>query len=510
MTIEIADLPTTTFSTTRSADQLCDELTKKLGWRHRYVAARLAIARSLSLPTPPQALTEEEQDDLATPILGMQLFGKGGELATWLALITQSSGDGSMSKRSLRALVAAHWMRGAGLLTKDWDQSGCDMARFVARLAELANFPSNHGRDNGISPVGPPLSLNGEVRLPIGEIARDLRTDEKVEFALNSAGGSPHMAIMGGVGSGKTRTAVHMLKAMRRSGSIPLLAFDFKGDLAEGLGGAYGATVLRPPKESIPLDVLHVDAKDDTTIKTAAARIRDSIASVKSRRPSGVQSDALREAVKMTLLLSSVGGTTSLADVARNLATEYEERGRGPDELTATLNELTQFDLFLPDHAPEDFFSKSWIILLPQDSSEEMRRLIINLTLNALDRWLNGLPDAPTNNFGVRALRHVTLLDEAHVILKTRLPALANLVRMSRSKGGVVLLASQSPDDFEGAEDSYLDNMGMTLAFNSQAKPGATKRIFGSAHSLTGLNVGEALCRIRAETKTRKVVLWQP
>jgi len=74
----------------------------------------------------------------------------------------------------------------------------------------------------------------------------------------------------------------------------------------------------------------------------------------------------------------------------------------------------------------------------------------------------------------------------------------------------VVLLASQSPDDFEGAEDGYLDNMGMTLAFNTQARPGPTRRIFGSGCSLTGLNVGEALCRIRAEAKTRKIVSWEP
>ena len=64
MTIEIADLPTATFTTTRSADQSCAELTRMLGWRHRYVAARLAIARSLSLPTPPRPLTEEEQEGL--------------------------------------------------------------------------------------------------------------------------------------------------------------------------------------------------------------------------------------------------------------------------------------------------------------------------------------------------------------------------------------------------------------------------------------------------------------
>ena len=84
---------------------------------------------------------------------------------------------------------------------------------------------------------------------------------------------------------------------------------------------------------------------------------------------------------------------------------------------------------------------------------------------------------------GTRDLRHLTMLDEAHVILSTKLPALGNLVRMSRSKGGTLMLISQSPDDFEGAEDGYLDNMGMTLAFNTQARPGPTKRIFGSTGS---------------------------
>ena len=249
---------------------------------------------------------------------------------------------------------------------------------------------------------------------------------------------------------------------------------------------------------------------DDIAIKTAAARIRDSIASVKSRRPSGVQSEALREAIAATLRAGAAGSSIALPDVARALVGEYEERGRDPDELTTTLNELTWFDLFVPGGSPADFFSRSWIILLPQDSSEEMRRLIINLTLNALDRWLNAQPDAPTDSEGARSLRHLTLLDEAHVVLRTRLPALANLVRMSRSKGGVVLLASQSPDDFEGAEDDYLDNMGMTLAFNTQARPGPARRIFGSGYSLTGLNVGEALCRIRSEARTRRIVSWEP
>ena len=82
--------------------------------------------------------------------------------------------------------------------------------------------------------------------MPVGEIARDLKSDEHVTFSVNGAGGSPHMAIMGGVGSGKTRTAVHMLRTLRRHCELPLLAFDFKGDLTDSFTRSFGATSITP------------------------------------------------------------------------------------------------------------------------------------------------------------------------------------------------------------------------------------------------------------------------
>lgn len=102
------------------------------------------------------------------------------------------------------------------------------------------------------------------------------------------------------------------------------------------------------------------------------------------------------------------------------------------------------------------------------------------------------------------------MLDEAHVILSTKLPALSNLIRMSRSKGGAIMLVSQSPDDFESDDEGFLDNMGMTVAFNTQAKAGPTKTVFGGNYALGDLPVGEAYCRIRTEAKTRRIVAWRP
>ena len=509
MVVGIADLATSTFRTTRSADDICADLTAKLGWKHRYVAARLAVGRSLSLSEQPPELTDEDSENMAIPLRGMQLFGEDAQSAAWLALITQHSDEPEMAKRVLQGLVTRHWHRGAYLLRQDWDDGGQRMEGFVARLAELASFAGDGHRGEITLPSIVAPTHAGEVRLPVGEIARDLRNDEHVTFSLNGAGGSPHIAIMGGVGSGKTRTAVHMLRTLRQHCEVPLLAFDFKGDLIDSFTETFGATLISPPEMPIPLDVLYVTSRDDTSIKTAAARIRGSIAAVKARKPSGVQSEALREAVASVLRHSTTATPANLTDVASALESEYSERGRKFDELTATMNELTQFSLFKPDLSPAAFFGRSWIIQLPQDGSAEMRRLIINLTLDALDRWINSQPDAPTDDQGTRDLRHLTMLDEAHVILSTRLPALANLVRMSRSKGGTLMLVSQSPDDFEGTEDGYLDNMGVTLAFNTQARPGPTKRIFGNNGTLTDLQVGEALCRIRSEARTQKVLCWQ-
>jgi DNA sulfur modification protein DndE len=198
----------------------------------------------------------------------------------------------------------------------------------------------------------------------------------------------------------------------------------------------------------------------------------------------------------------------TVADVREAVRREYERLGRKPDEMIATLNELTSFTLFEPDLAPSDFFASSWIISLPPSTSEVLKRLVVNLTLDALDRWLNSLPESEVVD-GQRSLRHVCMIDEAHRILETKLAALGNLVRLSRSKGGVIMLVSQSPNDFTNEDDDFLDNVGLTLAFNTQASPGPTRRIFQSAAPLASLAPGEVLCRIRLEAKTRRVIAWR-
>jgi hypothetical protein len=509
MPIDVMDVINAQYRTTKAADAQCGELLRRLGYSVRYLAARLAIARSLSQNDLPEPLGAGDEDDMASAIRGLQLFGDGGDPKAWMALIVQRSGQADLSRKDFQGIVAAHWRRGAGLLAKDWEEAEENLGAFVMRLADLARLPAESAeRPLGFGDREPGFTLDANVVLPVGPVAEDAETGEPVEFPVNAPGGSPHMAIMGGTNSGKTYTAITMLKRLRVFGPVPILAFDFKGDLSEKLAPDLGAKVISPPRTPVPLDVLAVSQDDDVGKREAASRIRESIGRVKNTKLSGVQLDALRAAIQQVLRTKTDDKPALIGDIARALSTEYKRMNRKPDELTATLNELTQFTLFDPKMDPDEFFKSSWIIRLPQDSTAEVRRLIINLTLDSLDRWLNSQPDAPVVD-GRRALRHVTMLDEAHVILQTKLPALSNLIRMSRSKGGVIMLVSQSPDDFEGEDEGFLDNMGLTLAFNTQAKAGPTRRVFGSGASLTDLNVGEALCRIRSEAKTRRIIAWR-
>ena len=507
MALNLMEVSTAGFHTTRDADQQCERLKNALGYKVNYLVARLAIARSLALSDPPPAdLKDNEDEDAGRTIRGHQLFGEGPEAAAWVSLLVQRADNPKLSKRELQALVLSHWKRGAQLLADDWEAMGQSLPRFVDRLAGAAGLPEAspagtvQGRTDAAAYATP-------VIVPIGEVAEDADTGEPVTFPLNAPGGSPHMAIMGGVGSGKTRTAARVLRAIRDFVPVPLLAFDFKGDLASAysLDTVYSARVVAPPRAAIPLDVLAVADRDDVTLKEAAARSRDSFARIKKSALGGQQADILREAVLGVLRAKQ---PATIADVREAVKREYDRIARKPDEMLSTLNELTSFTLFEPKIAPSDFFATSWIISLPPSTPDMVKRLVVNLTLDALDRWLNSLPEAQIVG-GHRGLRHLCMIDEAHQILETKLPALGNIVRMSRSKGGIVMLISQSPNDFSNEDDDFLDNVGLTLAFNTQAQPGPSKRIFGQSLPLASLASGEALSRVRLEAKTRRIVAWR-
>lgn len=511
MTISLVEVAGANFRTDYDSDKLNTDFMGRLGMRKRYLPARLAISRSLAMSAPIEPPADEIEQGKV--IKGDTLFGTGTALSVWLALIAERSGEPNIDIKRLVSLVGGHWQRGLVKLDEEWQQSGGDVARFVRRIVEVAELPKAGGRlsvSDGAGASGATFS-NGEIKVPLGEIGEDATTNEKTFWSLNGKGSAPHMAIMGSSGSGKTVMAAAMLRSIREQAPTPLLAFDFKGDLAgftgtqgqTALGEAFEAQVIEPPRIPIPLDVLALSQKDQFGIDEAALRFRESFSRLKGSKLGDRQRNYVHEAVARAL---STEKPCELRHVRDRLLNVYEEHEAKEDGATSNMEELCRFPLFEPTMSPGEFFQKSWIIKLPPNVPEDSRTIVVNLLLDALDQHLNGLADSETAPDGARGLRILCMIDEAHQILGTKLPSLSRLIRMSRSKGGAVMLVSQSPDDFSGEDDEFLDNMGLVAAFATNAKAGAAARVLGKGANLTNLQTGQ--CFVRFNKSTKKIKAW--
>jgi hypothetical protein len=494
------------FRTTREADELNTKLMPKLGMNVRYGPARLAIARSLSIrDEPPEPEATEEDDGKA--IKGRQLFGD--DLATWTALIVERAKRDDITKRDIQHLVRRHWHRGVHLLWNEWKECGEDYDRFILRLAERAGMREGQGELPIVGGAAPQTQLKATpVILSIGNPSIDVSTRASVTWVLNGRGKSPHIAVMGTLGTGKTRTALSMLRSVQQQAKCSVLLFDMeKGDLAgdTNLARELNATVVRTSQEPVPLDVLFAGEGTEREINDASLRFRDSFSRVSPNKLGGAQLDALREAVRRALQASR---PTRLVDVRDRVREVYSEKKRAEDVVVATFNDLTLSEYFNPRMSPADFFGKSWIIDI-HEVPETAQRLIVFLILDALDVWCRSLPEAPLDENGHRAIRLAIGIDEARKVLGYEQPSLVSLVRTSRSKGVALALISQSPDDYDREDENFLANIGLAVCFRTSAKSSALNAVLGQTIDLASLPDGVCVTRLPERPGVIRVKAWE-
>ncbi|WP_242891834.1 DndE family protein [Stenotrophomonas maltophilia] len=501
LTLEV--IAGTAFRSTADTDELSQRVKDRLGFGSYNIPARLAMARSLALPGQPA----KAEGEVGRIIKGDVLFGTGADLASWVSLFIEHAGS-PLTIKDLQSAVQRHWARGMKILSEELDASGGDTSEFWRRLAESALPEVTEKRRNQVTSVVAEAS-RGPVPVRLGEIGRDVATNEEVIWTLNAPGGSPHSAFMGGVGSGKTRTAAFVLRSIAEQTNVPLLAFDFKGDMADrhnALDRAFDAQVLSPPLVPIPLDVFALSDRSKHGIISTAQRLRDSLSNLKQTKFGDLQKRRLNDALEEALRTRS---PCTLEDVRDCLENAYASAGAKEDGAIAALVDLCRLPLFEPKMSPEEFFSKSWIISLPANVPELVRVTVVALLTDALERFINSQQDSETDSEGNRSLRILCVVDEAHRALEARLPGLSNLIRLGRSKGAAVMLISQKPDDFEGEDDDFLSEMGLLVCFGTNAREASVKRILGAGASLTSLKTGEAFVRARGDAKARKVLAWK-
>jgi DNA sulfur modification protein DndE len=502
-------LDSANFKTSKRADAVNDTMMAKLGSEHRYEPARLAIAGSLAMADPAPQLSADDAESGKT-IYGRNLFGED-DLPLWMAMIVEKAGLMNPTVDDIQQQVRRHWHRGILLLQTEWENCGGVYERFILYLAERAGLPA-HG-EKTVAVGGDWKASNGDapafpITLRLGEPGTDLSTGQPVSWLLNGKG-SPHVALMGGTGSGKTRLARCLLSQIRQQAKVPCVIFDFKGDLAGNAEfvNEMGAKVVLSPLQPVPLDVLYIPQKSQAEITNGAIRFRDSFVLIPKSRPGAMQQDALRDAARNAYQKQKLPiGIAAIRDELRNIYARTSQKG---DTLTATFNELTQWELFVPQMKPAEFFGRSWIIDV-HGAAESAQRLVAFLVLDAMYAYFKSLDDAPMDRQSHRALRQVLVVDEARRVLKYRQPSLISLVRESRSKGMSVFLISQSPDDFETVEDNFLEQIGLTACFRSNStSPQVLRACLGQTVDLAGLPDGAAVTRLPGQSGVTRVKAWE-
>lgn len=460
------------FQTSAEADRRTEQLRSSLGLSAKNRIARLAIGRSLSEATYPTV----SLDGAGKSIKGDVLFGLN-ELPLWVGLLfthlKKTDPRAELTLSTLQDLVKRHWNRGISLLMEDWDEAGEDYNRFVDVLVRRrANLPET----GDINPVVTPTSgengvweVAGRDPVPIlVDLGREVDTDEPFRWTVNGVGYSPHVAVMGQAGAGKTRAMLEMLTQVRKQSGAPIILLDMgKGDLANrhDFIKAIGARVLRVPEEPIPLDMFHGSDDSDLTASDAIMGFRDSFAKVMQSKAGAVQLETMKDALRP---LFSRHKNISLGDIDQALRDFYDDRNLKTDSVISTISDLTERTIFQPEMPPSRFFSQSWIITFA-NAHDTQKNLAAYLLLDALNTFLKRAPEAPQDANGHRAIRAVLAVDEARHLLASRHKALSDNIRLHRSKGLMVALASQSPDDYDGAGDDYLENIGLPICFKTNA-----------------------------------------
>lgn len=492
------------FQTSADADKRTEVLKSNLGLSARYRVARLALGRSLSEPTFPT----QNIDAQGKTIKGELLFGMD-ELPLWVGLLFTHTRTinprAELNLSTLQNVVKRHWHRGMELLMEDWKAADEDYYRFMEILVKRrANLPDTVAASDISGKSGETWITEVAEPKPVYiDLGTEGDTQEMYRWKANGVGYSPHVAIMGQAGSGKTRVMLESLKQIRRQTNAPIVLLDLgKGDLANdaALAQALDARVLRVPDEPIPLDMFHGSSTSDTHASDQVMGFRDSFSKVMQSKAGAKQLDAIREALKP---LFANNDHITLDDIKETLKYYYDANGIKTDSVISTINDLTERKIFIPEFSPSRFFSQSWIITFAH-AHETTKNLAAYLLLDALNTYMKRLDEAPKDGEGHRAIRMVLAIDEARHILGSKHLALSDNIRLHRAKGLMVMLASQSPDDYDGAGDDYLENIGLPVCFKTNATSGQVlQNMFRGKVSFASLPIG--VCLTLKDNKSIKV-----
>lgn len=165
----------------------------------------------------------------------------------------------------------------------------------------------------------------------------------------------------------------------------------------------------------------------------------------------------------------------------------YEEQDLKPDKLISILDTLAATKPFSELlSGGENLFDKSLYLNLPPAIPDQIRQLVVFLTLHYVLEKFGNSADTVPNSERIKPLRYIVVVDEAHIYLKNMKAnkILQLLLQTMRSKGVVVIMLTQEVSDFKTSDYDFSSQVKIPIALNVNDKSvKSMKRFLGTPKS---------------------------
>jgi len=494
--------------TSKEAREIMRDLHKKTGLRSN-LWARTALCLSLYIENEPEPF---DYDSDGTEFQESTLFGKDKQII--YALIRQKL-KRDYNESEIVKIVKPYIEKGIRIINREYLRLNKRGDELLIWLIE--KYKNNY--DIFLDQTGKKwdgiVDIN-DLLLSIS-LGNRVNSDDEVIHKVNAPGQAPHIAIMGRNGTGKTRTALSILMNIKKKThyNIPMMIFDYaKGDIANNKQfiDYTNSIVFRLPGDQIPLSPLSITIDDEYSIPLSARRFRDTIKSVV--RLGTIQSGRCLDIITELYNLNHNPEPT-LEDLLDFTREYYSINNQDEDTLFACIKNLGSFPLFsVENNNPNEYLFGNSSVIDIHKLPEELRKLTTFLILDKLYSEFMALPDSPLDENGNRQIRMIILIDEAHHFLPCRQETLQNLVREARSKGVLIMLLSQSPDDFDQPKYNFTREMGLSIIFSCYLeRPKMLEALLGGKIDpirISKLDPGVALCRTSEYKNPIEIQAWKP
>lgn len=289
---------------------------------------------------------------------------------------------------------------------------------------------------------------------------------------------SHHIAIAGMTGSGKTELIKDILYQLNKNtgSQLKFIYFDYKGegnknDLNDFLTSA-NTEFLDVINGEFDLNPLEYISLTNANLKLANIKsFVDAVSTIATQL--GIkQKHILQTVIKDTFNQFNNGEHPTIRDVFANLKEYYENIDEAPDTLYAQVEEMASFIFSSSKTSSKKIYERNIYLNLPQTLSDTLRQLCVFLTLNYILEQFNNTNDTKPDENKIKPLRYVVAIDEAHVYLKNKnaRKKLENLLRIIRSKGVVIIMLSQGPEDYKTKDFDFVSQVKIPICLNINNK----------------------------------------